>query len=39
MQALQAIIDAAFESRATLTPQTVSKEIKDAVNEVIHLLE
>jgi len=39
MQALQLIIEGAFEERANLSPQTVSAEIKNAVNEVIHLLD
>mgnify|MGYP005637799061 FL=1 len=33
------IIEAAFEDRANLNPQTVSSEIKEAVAEAIHLLD
>jgi 2,3,4,5-tetrahydropyridine-2-carboxylate N-succinyltransferase len=39
MQHLQAIIEGAFEERQQLSPQRVSAEIKQAVNEVIHLLD
>lgn len=39
MQALQTIIESAFEERATLTPQTVPDKVKQAVNEVINLLD
>ena len=33
------IIEAAFEDRAHITPDSVSKEIKQAVDEAIHLLD
>jgi 2,3,4,5-tetrahydropyridine-2-carboxylate N-succinyltransferase len=33
------IIESAFEDRNHLTPATASPEIKDAVNEAIHLLD
>ncbi|TDB48919.1 2,3,4,5-tetrahydropyridine-2,6-dicarboxylate N-succinyltransferase [Photorhabdus luminescens] len=39
MQQLQSIIENAFENRATLTPATVSHEIRDAVTQVINLLD
>lgn len=38
MQSLQTIIEQAFENRATLTPQTASNEIKQAVQDIIDLL-
>lgn len=39
MQALQTVIETAFEDRATLSPQTIRKNVKDAVCEAIHLLD
>ncbi|KGM27127.1 2,3,4,5-tetrahydropyridine-2,6-carboxylate N-succinyltransferase [Photorhabdus luminescens] len=39
MQQLQSIIESAFENRATLTPATVNHEIRDAVTQVINLLD
>lgn len=36
---MQAIIEAAFENRAELNPQTASTEIKRAVAQAIHLLD
>lgn len=39
MSQLQTIIEAAFEERATLTPATASKEVSQAVDEAIHLLD
>ncbi len=36
---MKAIIEAAFEDRANLNPQTASAEIKQAVAEAIHLLD
>ncbi|UTP72597.1 2,3,4,5-tetrahydropyridine-2,6-dicarboxylate N-succinyltransferase [Alteromonas sp. LMIT006] len=38
MSQLQTTIEAAFEARDSITPSTVSQEIKDAVNEAIALL-
>ena len=32
------IIESAFEDRNHLTPSSASAEVKDAVNEAIHLL-
>ncbi len=39
MQTLQTIIDTAFETRSTLTPETASADLKNAVAEVIGLLD
>ncbi|WP_387689335.1 2,3,4,5-tetrahydropyridine-2,6-dicarboxylate N-succinyltransferase [Photorhabdus sp. RM71S] len=39
MQQLQSIIENAFENRATLTPATVNHETRDAVTQVINLLD
>ncbi|QXF32380.1 2,3,4,5-tetrahydropyridine-2,6-dicarboxylate N-succinyltransferase [Photorhabdus luminescens] len=39
MQQLQSIIESAFENRATLTPATVNHETRDAVTQVINLLD
>lgn len=39
MQSLQPIIEGAYEDRAQLTPQTVSIEIKNAVNDTLALLD
>lgn len=39
MQQLQAIIESAFEDRATVTPATATPALRDAVNEVIELLD
>lgn len=39
MQKLQSIIEGAFEERMKLSPQAVSLEIKDAVGDVINLLD
>jgi 2,3,4,5-tetrahydropyridine-2-carboxylate N-succinyltransferase len=39
MQTLISIIEKAFENRANLTPQNVSEEIKDAINQAITLLD
>ena len=39
MQALQSIIDNAFEHRADLTPNNVEPHIRDAINSVIALLD
>ena len=33
------IIEAAFEDRANLNPDSATKEVKDAVNEAIYLLD
>ena len=33
------IIESAFEDRNHLTPYTASSEVKEAVNEAIHLLD
>jgi 2,3,4,5-tetrahydropyridine-2-carboxylate N-succinyltransferase len=33
------IIEAAFEDRANINPQTASSEVKQAVAEAIHLLD
>lgn len=38
MEALKNLIETAFENRAELTPLTATSDIKDAVNEVLHLL-
>jgi 2,3,4,5-tetrahydropyridine-2,6-dicarboxylate N-succinyltransferase len=38
MESLQKIIETAFENRAELNPNSASPEIKEAVNEVLHLL-
>lgn len=39
MQALQNIIENAYEERSNLSPQRVSSEIKNAIQEVIQLLD
>ncbi|WP_193017211.1 2,3,4,5-tetrahydropyridine-2,6-dicarboxylate N-succinyltransferase [Proteus sp. FME41] len=39
MQALQSIIDNAFEHRADITPNNVEPHIRDAINRVIALLD
>ena len=39
MQQLQAIIESAFEDRATVTPATATPALRDAVNQVIELLD
>lgn len=39
MQKLQGIIEGAFEERATLSPQNVSKEVKSAIDEIIDALD
>ena len=39
MQALQTIIDTAFETRTSLSAQTASAEVKEAVNHVIEQLD
>lgn len=39
MQNLQSIIEGAFEDRAKLSPQNVPTEIKNAVSEVVELLD
>lgn len=39
MQQLQAIIESAFESRANLTPQSATTEVKDAIHHIITLLD
>jgi 2,3,4,5-tetrahydropyridine-2-carboxylate N-succinyltransferase len=39
MQKLQSLIESAFEERATLSPQSASIEIKNAVEEIINLLD
>ena len=39
MQSLQAIIEGAFEERNQFSPKTVPEDIKQAVNEVMHLLD
>lgn len=39
MQALQSIIDNAFEHRADITPNNVEPHIRDAINNVIALLD
>jgi 2,3,4,5-tetrahydropyridine-2-carboxylate N-succinyltransferase len=39
MPQLQTLIETAFEDRANLNPQTASPEIKDAVKQVIELLD
>lgn len=39
MQKLQAIIEPAFEERAKFTPQTIPTDIKQAIDEVIELLD
>src|SRR3990167_39657 len=39
MQALQSIIDGAFEERAALSPETISPEIKNAITESLELLD
>lgn len=39
MQTLQSIIEGAFEERQKLSPQSVSEEIKNAVQEVVSLLD
>ena len=39
MQALQSIIEGAFDDRANLSPQRVSNEIKNAIIETINLLD
>ena len=38
MKALQAIIESAFAERATLNPQSASKDLQDAITEVLNLL-
>ncbi|NRN29443.1 2,3,4,5-tetrahydropyridine-2,6-dicarboxylate N-succinyltransferase [Photorhabdus heterorhabditis] len=39
MQQLQSIIESAFENRAAITPATVNNETRDAVTQVINLLD
>lgn len=39
MKDLAAVIDLAFANRADLCPRTVSAEIKEAVDQVVHLLD
>ena len=39
MQALQSIIETAFNNRGSLSPQSVSTEVKQAVDQVIELLD
>ncbi|NHX34426.1 2,3,4,5-tetrahydropyridine-2,6-dicarboxylate N-succinyltransferase, partial [Escherichia coli] len=39
MQHLQAIIEQAFEERASITPNTVSSSVKQAVLDTIALLD
>ncbi|VTP75263.1 2,3,4,5-tetrahydropyridine-2,6-carboxylate N-succinyltransferase [Proteus vulgaris] len=39
MQALQSIIDNAFEHRADITPNNVEPHIRDAINNVIEQLD
>uniref|UniRef100_UPI0036DDC32A 2,3,4,5-tetrahydropyridine-2,6-dicarboxylate N-succinyltransferase n=1 Tax=Photorhabdus sp. RM322S TaxID=3342825 RepID=UPI0036DDC32A len=39
MQQLKSIIESAFENRATITPATVNRETRDAVTQVINLLD
>ncbi len=39
MQAIKTIIETAFESRSTLSPQTTAADIKDAVQQAIALLD
>ncbi|WP_445495042.1 2,3,4,5-tetrahydropyridine-2,6-dicarboxylate N-succinyltransferase [Photorhabdus sp. SF281] len=39
MQQLKSIIESAFENRATITPATVNSETRDAVTQVINLLD
>ncbi|OCQ50725.1 2,3,4,5-tetrahydropyridine-2,6-dicarboxylate N-succinyltransferase [Photorhabdus australis subsp. thailandensis] len=39
MQQLKSIIESAFENRAAITPATVNSEIRDAVTQVINLLD
>ncbi len=39
MQHLQAIIEQAFEERASITPNTVSNSVKQAVLDTIALLD
>lgn len=39
MQALQSIIDNAFENRADITPNNVEPHIRDAINNVIEQLD
>src|SRR3990167_3435419 len=39
MQKLQAIIEDAYENRLALSPKNISSEIKNAVNEIINLLD
>ncbi len=36
---LQAVIESAFDDRATLTPQNTSSELKDVLNQTIELLD
>ena len=36
---MKEIIESAFEDRNHLTPDTASSEVKEAVNEAIHLLD
>jgi len=36
---LENIINAAFEDRAQISPTTVSKEVRDAIQESLHLLD
>ena len=35
MSNIQSIIEDAFENRSSITPKSVSKELKEAINEVI----
>ena len=39
MTIMKDIIEAAFEDRAHITPDSASNEIKQAVDEAIHLLD
>ncbi|MEX5486824.1 hypothetical protein IC611_19725 [Proteus mirabilis] len=39
MQALQSIIDNAFEQRAEITPDNVEPQVRDAINNVIAQLD
>ncbi|MQL50476.1 2,3,4,5-tetrahydropyridine-2,6-dicarboxylate N-succinyltransferase [Photorhabdus khanii] len=39
MQQLKSIIESAFENRATITPTTVNSKTRDAVTQVINLLD
>ena len=39
LRTMKDIIEAAFEDRANLNPDSATKEVKDAVNEAIYLLD